>query len=70
MTDYTNLVEPILVISKQRVGQANSMGPIAYLGETEMIAVGNREFASPSRRDQDPIGEIELIRVSGSGYVR
>ena len=39
---------------------------IANLGETEIIATGNREFASPSRRDRDPIGETELIRVSGS----
>ena len=46
------------------------MGPIAYLGETEIIAIGNREFASPSRWDRDPIGETELIRVSGSGYVK
>ena len=45
------------------------MGPIAYLGETKIIAIGNREFASPSRWDQDPIGETELIRVSSSGYV-
>ena len=44
------------------------MGPIAYLGETEIIAIGNREFASPSRWDRDPIGETELIRVCGSGY--
>ena len=28
MTDYTNSVRPILVMDKQRVGQANSMGPI------------------------------------------
>ena len=27
-TDYTNSVGPILVIDKQRVGQANSVGPI------------------------------------------
>ena len=27
-TDYTNSVGPILVIDKQRVGQANSTGPI------------------------------------------
>ena len=46
------------------------MGPIAYLGGTEIIAIGNREFASPSRRDRDPIGETELIRVCGSGYVK
>ena len=74
LTDYTNSVGPILVIGKQRVGQANSVGPIrssrldrnvtkgkqrvciaisvgpiAYFGETEIIAIGNREFASPSR---------------------
>ena len=28
MTDYTNSVGPILVIVKQRVGQANLVGPI------------------------------------------
>ena len=28
MTDYINSVRPILVIVKQRVGQANSVGPI------------------------------------------
>ena len=69
LTDYTNSVRSILLISKQRVGQANSVGPIAYLGGTENITIGNREFASPSRWDRAPIGEIELIRVSGSGYV-
>ena len=69
-TDYTNSVGPIRVISKQRVGQANSVGPISYFGETEINAIGNREFASPSRWDRDPIGETKLIRVSGSGYVK
>ena len=46
------------------------MGPIAYLGETEIIAIGNREFASPSQWDQDPIGVTEFIRVCGNGYVK
>ena len=46
------------------------MGPIAYLGETEIIAIGNKEFASPSQSDRDPISETDLIRVSGSGYVK
>ena len=46
------------------------MGPIAYLGGTEIIATGNKEFASPSRWDLDPIGETELTRVSRSGYVK
>ena len=43
------------------------MGPISYFGEAEINVIGNREFASPSRCDRVPIGEIELIRVSGSG---
>jgi len=34
---------------KKRVCNANSVGPIAYFGETEIIAIGNREFAIPSR---------------------
>ena len=46
------------------------MGPIAYLDGAEIIATANKEFASPSRWDQDPIGETELIRVSGSGHVK
>uniref|UniRef100_M8AYU3 Uncharacterized protein n=1 Tax=Aegilops tauschii TaxID=37682 RepID=M8AYU3_AEGTA len=36
-------------MSKQRVGQANSVEPIAYFGETDIIITGNREFARPSR---------------------
>ena len=56
--------------SKEHVGQANSVGPIAHFGETEIITTGNREFPSPSQRDRDPIRETELIRVSGSGYVK
>ena len=35
--------------SKEHVGQANSVGPIAHFGETEIITTGNREFARPSR---------------------
>ena len=68
--DCLNSVRPISAKSKQRVGQANSVGPIAYLGGTKIIAIGNKEFASPSLCDRDPIGETELIRVSGSGYVK
>ena len=43
-----NSMGPISVIGTKRVGQANSMGPIAHFGETEIIAVGNREFTRPS----------------------
>ena len=48
-TDKVNSVRPIAEISKQRLGQANSMEPTTYLGETKITAIGNREFASPSR---------------------
>ena len=48
-TECVNSVRPVSAISKQRLGQANSVGPIAHLGETKIIATGNREFASPSR---------------------
>ena len=48
-TDRMNSVRPISAISTQRLGQANSMGPIAHLGETEIIAIGNKEFTSQSR---------------------
>ena len=43
-----NSVRPISAKSKQRVGQTNSVGPIAHFGETEIIATGNREIARPS----------------------
>ena len=62
LTNYINSVRPISVIRKQRVCQANSMGPIGYFGETEIIATGNTEFARPSRWDRDPIGETETLR--------
>ena len=48
-TDCVNLVRPISTKSKQRVGQVNSVGPIAYLGGTEITVVGNKEFTGPSR---------------------
>ena len=47
-TDNMNLVR-ISAVSKQRLGQANSVGPTVYLGEIKITAIGNREFAGPSR---------------------
>ena len=44
-----NSVRPISAKSKQRVGQANSAGPIAHFGETEIVTIGNKDFARPSR---------------------
>ena len=54
-TDYTNSVRPILVITKQRVGLANSVGPIRSFGWTETLQKGNREFALQSRWDRSLI---------------
>ena len=54
-TDHMNSVRPISVIGKQRVGQANSVGPIAHFGETETLRKGNREFALRTRWDQSLI---------------
>ena len=48
-------VRPISVIGKQRVGQANSVGPVAHFGETEMLRKGNREFSLRTRWDRSLI---------------
>ena len=48
-TDCLNSVRPVSAISKLRIGQANSMGLTAYLGETEITTISNREFVGPSR---------------------
>src|SRR3989337_486125 len=53
--DHMNSVRPISVISKQRLGQANSVGPIAHFGETKTLRKGNREFALPTRWDRSLI---------------
>ena len=34
------------------------------------VTKGNREFAIPSGETEIPIGETELIRVFGYGYVK
>ena len=47
---------------KQRVCIAISVGPIAHLGLTEML---RRE----TERLQSHLGETEMTRVCGSGYV-
>ena len=53
-TDVLGLGENLISVSlisakrKQRVGQANSVGPTAHFGETKIIATSNREFAGPS----------------------
>ena len=54
-TDYENSVRLIFVIGKHRVGQTNSVGPIAHFGETETLWKGNREFALRTRWDRSLI---------------
>ena len=45
------------------------MGPIAHLGETEMLW-RETEILQPHLSETEiPIGETEKTRVSGSGYV-
>ena len=51
-----NSVRPISAISKQRLGQGNSLGPIAYLGETEIL-----QYVTESL--QGHLGDTE-IRIS------
>ena len=69
-TDCTNTVRPISAISKQRLGQANSVGLIAHFGETGMLRRETKSLQSHLGETESRIGEIELIRVSGSGYVK
>ena len=45
----TDLVQNVNVSNLGGTDWNNSVGPIAHFGETEIIATGNREFASPSR---------------------
>ena len=84
-----------MVIAKQRVGQANSVGPIrssqldqsvtkgkqrvyiaisvgpiAHLGKTETLRRETERLQSHLSETEIPIGETELIRVSGNGYVK
>ena len=59
-----NSARPISVISKQRLGQANSVGPIAHFGETEMLRKGNREFVLQTRWDQ-PLISVRLKHYEG-----
>ena len=65
-----NSVRPISVIGKQRVGQANSMGPIAHFGETITLRRETESLQSHLGETEIPIGETVLIRVYGSGYVK
>ena len=73
-----NSVRPISVIGKQRVGQANLVGPVAHLGETETLQKGNREFALRTRWDQSLIsvrpkcyeGETESLHCNVGGTNR
>ena len=67
--DRMNLARLISAMSKQILGQANSMGPIAPFGETKMLRRETESFQSHLGETESPIGETELSGVSGSGYV-
>ena len=46
------------------------MGPIAHLGYTEMLGRETESLQSHLDETKIPIGETEVTRVSGSGYVK
>ena len=46
------------------------MGPTAYLGWTEMLLTEIESLQSHLGETEIPIGETEVTRVSGSGYVK
>ena len=53
---------------KQRVYIAISVGPIAHLGEAEMLRRETKRLQSHLGETEIPIGETDLPRVCGSGY--
>ena len=55
---------------KQRVCIVNSVGPIAHLGWTETLLRETESLQSHLGETEIPIGETELIRVSGYAYVK
>ena len=55
---------------KQRVCIANSVGQITHLGWTETLRREIGSLQSHLSETEIPIGETEVTRVSGSGYVR
>ena len=44
------------------------MGPIAHLGETEMLRRETERLQSHLGETEIPIGKTDLLRVCGSGY--
>ena len=55
---------------KQRFCIANSVGPITHLGLTEILRRETKSLQSHLGVTEIPIGETELIRVSGYGYIK
>ena len=55
---------------KQRVCIAISVGLIAHLGWTETLRRETESLQFHLGETEIPIGETEVTRVSGSGYVK
>ena len=53
---------------KQRVYITIPVGPIAHLGETEMLRREIERLQSHHGETEIPISETDLPRVCGSGY--
>ena len=55
---------------KERVRIAISVGPIAHLGWTETLRRETESLKSHLGETEIPIGEAEVTRVCGNGYVK
>lgn len=70
VANCVNSVRPISAKSKQRVGQAKLVGPIAHFGETEMLQGETEGLQGHLGETEIHIGVTVLSRVSGNGYVK
>ena len=69
-TDRSSRLDQNVTKKKQRVCIANSVGPIAHLGWTETLQREIESLQSHLNETEIPIGETEVTRISGSGYVK
>ena len=69
-TDSLISVRPNVTKRKQGVCIAISVGPIAHLGWTETLQREAEILQSHLGEAEIPIGDTEVTRVSGSGYLK
>ena len=57
-------------MGKQRVCIAISVGPVTHFSWTETLQRETESLQSHLSETEIPIGETEVIRISGYGYVK